>query len=178
MSEAPARDWIKLGTIGKAHGLRGAFFISGRDTPIPKSYKTLRVGTSPEDSRACDILETRMQGDRPVLILSIASDRTAIETMTGQALWVERQSVTIDETKEYLWHDLIGRQVLDDAGTTLGVVETLYNTGATDVLTVLGPRGKRVDIPLVGTYLAMDFGRDTGPLSLRVPASTFDEMWE
>lgn len=175
---APTQDWIKIGIIGKAHGLRGAFFVSARETPIPADYKTVLIGRHESDAREYDILESRMQSGRPLLRASIAADRTVADTLTGLSLWVRRAQIRVDHSREYLWSDLLNRPVVDSDNAAIGVSIDLYNTGATDVLTIRRADGKTCDIPVVGTYFVMDFAPGQTPLRLTVPASTFDDTWQ
>jgi len=51
------------------------------------------------------------------------------------------------QTDEYYWTDLIGLEVVNLAGISLGHIENLFETGANDVLVVKGERERL--IPLV-----------------------------
>ena len=173
-----SRSWIQLGVVGRPHGLRGAFFIAGRDELLPESLGTVWIGPQPEKAPSFAILGCRWQSGRVQLELAGLTSREAVDDHKGQALWCQRQDLEIDETSEYLWADLIGRQVLDLSGELIGVTEQIQNHGASDILTLRSREtGRYLDIPLVESYVRMDFGRIGSPLQLTVNADVFDEAW-
>ncbi len=167
--------WLKLGRVGKAHGLQGAFFVSGREDPIPKSYGDLILGSNPESGERFKVRGSRMQGDRPILHFESLTRREHAEQYAGQDIWVERDKVLVNSSTEYLWSDLYGRCVVDSEGTQIGVVHRVTNFGASDILQVKGDQGY-LDVPLIAPYVSLTF--DQSPeLRLLVPAQTFFELW-
>lgn len=167
--------WLKLGQVGKAHGLQGGFFVSGRNESIPMHYRELRVGKDPETAPTMKIRQSRLQGDRPLLVLEAVNRREQAESLQGEAIWVERQLVRIAEADEYFWADLEGRQVVDCDSKILGIIAAIVNHGATDIIQVKGELGC-LDIPLVSAYVNMDF-ESSSVVTLVVSADLFQELW-
>lgn len=63
---------------------------------------------------------------------------------------IPRSSLPPAAPGEYYWHDLLGLQVINAEGHTLGVVSQLLATGAHDVLQIAAPdRASEVLIPFV-----------------------------
>ncbi len=74
--------WLLIGTVGKPHGLRGAFFVSGRSEPVPKSCKKVSLGEEPSSGQVFAVAVASVQQDRPVMALESVTDRTAIEAIS------------------------------------------------------------------------------------------------
>jgi 16S rRNA processing protein RimM len=75
-------------------------------------------------------------------------DRTAAEKLRGTALTVPRSELPPLEEGEYYHHDLIGLPAVSTEGTALGVVVTVENFGAGDVLEIERPDRKRFMVPM------------------------------
>lgn len=172
-----ANDWLKIGKIGKAHGLRGAFFVRGRDEPVPAAYGTLRIGPDFKSARPAEIVSSLWQNDQSILKLDIAKDRTGIDAMMGFDIWAARDRIALDDDEEFLWSDLESRSVVDSAGQPVGTLVEVYNTGASDIAVVRSLSGASLEIALVEDYFDFDIP-ETGPLRLVVPAAMFEDLWQ
>ncbi len=171
-----AIKWLRVGRIGKAHGLRGSFFISERQELLPASYKTLRVGPSAESGQTLTITECRWQGGRPVVWCREVTSRSDAEKLVGLELWVERTQLAVDTEREYLWAEMAGRVVKSLSGNDFGVVRGIYNLGATDVIEVDSAGSRRYDIPVVADYFVLSSLPGLGPLQLAVPDAILEDL--
>jgi 16S rRNA processing protein RimM len=172
-------ELVVLGQVGRAHGLKGAFFVSGRNEPVPRAYAQLWIGATPETAAACTIVDSGVQAARPLLRCSLASDRTAAEALTNQWIYVDAERIeAAADDDDILWMELEGAEVRDAAGRTLGRIEHVYNAGASDVVAVVGPDGRTLDVPLVPDYLDFETAYAGGVLTLKVAAEVFDELWQ
>jgi len=70
-------------------------------------------------------------------------DRDAAALLTHSEIRVERQDLPASDDSFY-WADLIGLQVTTKEGVSLGLVDSLMETGANDVLVVKGDRERLV----------------------------------
>ncbi len=170
--------WVKIGTVGKAHGLHGAFFISGRDNPLDSTIQLVRLGRSLHESESYKVLKSRMQGKRPLLHCEGVSSRDGVESLKSVGIWCLREQIAIDETAEYLWADLIGRTLYDKDRVVLGRVIQVVNYGASDIIEVEDQKGRLLGIPFVSVYIDMDFAPDSDSIQLKVAAAIFDDAWE
>lgn len=170
--------FLKLGIVGRALGLQGSFYVSGRDEPIADSVKAVKIGRTLETARNADILSTGWQKDRPTIKCSLAADRTAAELLTGMTIWVEESQIQIDNSKEFLLKDLEGRTVIDCDGVVVGTIEEVVKMPASiNIVVVKTDLSADVDIPMIADYVDMDFERGSRELKLVVPVSTFVEIW-
>jgi len=155
--------------------LRGAFYVSDREEPVPKSYRELWIGPSPEAAQVAKIEATGMQSGRPLLTTSLAVDRTASEALTGMLIYVDAARVPRDDAP--LWIELPGAKVIDAAGVTIGAVDHVYNSGASDVVVVRREDGKTLDVALAPPYVAGEESFVEGEIRLAVSADVFEELW-
>lgn len=63
-------------------------------------------------------------------------DRTAAEKLVRRDIGIPREALDETGEGEIFWFDLIGCDVVNTAGESFGIVETLLETGANDVLVV------------------------------------------
>ncbi len=181
---APAEaDFVVLGKVGRPHGLKGAFFVSGRNDPIPKTYRQVLIGSSPQTAKTATITTSSWQAQRPLLVCSLSNDRTEAEALTNLWIYAPRGTVKAAQPKEILWNELDGAEVRDSENQLLGHVVDLYNAGATDVLSVRDEKQRTVDIAVIDAYVGAEMKFETSAAGVRtlrlvVPASTFAEVWD
>lgn len=169
---------LKLGIVGRALGLQGSFYVSARDEAIAATVKTVKIGRTLESARDAEITSRGWQQNRPTLKCSLAHDRTTAELLTGMTIWVEDSQVKVDDSKEFLLKDLIGRKVIDSDGSEIGLIEDVIKMPASiNIVLVKSDGSADVDIPMISDYVDMKFGRGDKELKLMVPISTFDEIW-
>jgi 16S rRNA processing protein RimM len=169
--------WLQIGIVGKAQGLRGAFFVAQRDQDLPEGLVRIVVGPDPVKARVLTVVETRRSGDRPVIQCRELTSREAAEALKMQPIWCDRALVPIEEESEYLWSDLVGKPVLDSEGKKLGLITAVGNFGASDVVRIDADDGQWIEVPFVSAYFHMDFRSNSSELRLTVPADTFAETW-
>jgi 16S rRNA processing protein RimM len=170
--------FLKLGTVGRALGLQGSFYVSGRDEAFPANIKTILIGRSAEDAKLAQVISVSWQRDRPLIKCSLAGDRTAAEALRGLSIWVKSSEIEIDDSKEFLLKDLVGRSVYDCENIEMGSVADVVIMPASINLIVLNQaKSADVEIPVIPAYVDMNFERNDNRLKLVVPASTFEEIW-
>ncbi|MCU0840529.1 MAG: ribosome maturation factor RimM [Thiobacillaceae bacterium] len=90
--------------------------------------------------RAHRLLEGRPHTKVLLARLEGIDSREAAEDIQGMEIAVPRGELPPAEEGEYYWDDLIGLEVANTAGASLGRVQGLMETGAHDVLRVRGER--------------------------------------
>ncbi|HRH80270.1 MAG TPA: ribosome maturation factor RimM [Thiobacillaceae bacterium] len=94
--------------------------------------------------REYGVLEARVHGATLIASLDGVADREQAQALAGMELAVPREEMPAAEDGEYYWDDLIGMRVVNLAGEDLGRVEGLLETGAHDVMRVLGERERLI----------------------------------
>jgi 16S rRNA processing protein RimM len=164
-------DAIEVGRIVDAWGLKGwikvqpfasdpqALFSSRRWFILPSekagvSRPATVVGSLPP---LLKITQVKDHGDVVVALAQEVPDRTSAEAMRGARVFIGRGSFPTPDPDEFYWVDLIGLDVVNREGVSLGSVIGLLDTGPHSVLRVL-PAGETKEdaerlIPFVGAYV-------------------------
>ena len=116
------------------------------------------------------LLEGKVHGQTLLAHLEGVNDRTAAEALQGLEIAVDRAAFPEADADEYYWDDLMGAEVVNTDGVPLGKVEGLLETGAHDVLRVVGER--EILIPFVDAYV-----REVGLQEKRILVE-WDAEWD
>jgi ribosomal 30S subunit maturation factor RimM len=121
---------------------------------IPRRISRRQFQTFPVWQKV-SIQECRWQGDVIVGRLNIASTREQIEEWRGAEIKVDATHlVSRPERGVVYWADLIGRKVLSSDGRDLGVMDSLYNGGASDIGVIHGG-SFQLEFPLVADFIEL-----------------------
>ncbi|MBI4898027.1 MAG: 16S rRNA processing protein RimM [Actinobacteria bacterium] len=145
----PVPDLIRIGFAGKAHGVRGGFYVEGAIDPqaLAPGLEVL-IG----DRRFCVV--SRQGADaRPIVSLEGVGDRDTATELRGLAIFAERGALTPLAEGEWYASDLEGMSVSTAAASglaSLGRVSRLVNLPSVDVLEVeSSDHNAVIQIPLV-----------------------------
>lgn len=112
------------------------------------------------DWEARGVLEGRIQGKGVVARLEGCEDRDQARQLIGCEIGIRREQLPAPAQGEYYWADLVGLEVKDTAGVSLGRVVHLFDTGANDVMVVQGERERL--IPFVTGRVVLEVDIATG----------------
>ena len=143
-----------MGRIVAAHGIRGWVKIQPFTEYIDSllDYKMWWVGQEHGPWREVTVQQCEAHHKILAAQFPDCPDRNAAEKLKGQFIAVPRNNLPEQRGDEYYWADLIGMAVINEAGTVLGAVVNLLETGANDVLSVKGDGGE-VLIPFVASAI-------------------------
>ena len=141
-------ELVKVGRVGKAHGLDGSFFVEHASEDKERFAKgaTLHV-----DGEPAEIVGSKRSRGRPVIRL----DR---EAPRGAELAVPREELPPPGEDEYYEFQLVGLGVEEEGGRSLGRVAAVIPGPANDVLEL----DSGLLLPLVGACVQqvdLDGGR-------------------
>ncbi|MBX2867063.1 MAG: ribosome maturation factor RimM [Acidiferrobacterales bacterium] len=83
-----------------------------------------------------ELLEGKWQGKGLIVRLASVTSREQAERLIGASVLIDREHFAQLDEGEYYWTDLIGLQVENTEGKSLGKVDHLVETGANDVMVV------------------------------------------
>ncbi len=122
-----------LGRIAKAHGIRGEVsvepWLECGDVLAPGARLWLREGNGEGESRPVCVETSRPHGRRVLIRLEGVSDRDGAEALVHAEIHVDRGRLPPLKEDEYLWEDLVGLAVVDDAGNPVGRLTGILATG-------------------------------------------------
>lgn len=123
-----------MATLLAAHGVRGWVKLHwhGADPAHAAEYKTL----CDKSARAFEITEQRMQGKVLAVKFKGVDDRTAAEKLRGTELFIARDVLPAPSENEYYHVDLIGLAAQTPDDGLIGIVKSIQNFGAGDILEI------------------------------------------
>jgi len=138
---------VAIGVVTRAFGARGELCVrwlgDGPDTlagaeriyvarsesdPLPRRHAVRRVAPASSDELRLELAGVR--------------DSSDAEAYVGHLVLVDDAALPPLEPGEFYWHELVGYRVESTRGEMLGVVRTLWETGAHDLLVVDPPPGE------------------------------------
>jgi 16S rRNA processing protein RimM len=123
-----------LGAKGLAGAVRVEPLTDAPDRLVPGAMLFLEGESIPR--RLTDV---ESGGRVPVVSLEGIADRGAAEALIGRYLEVEAEPLPAGS---WYWHEIVGLQVCDEAGTPLGRVVEVFRAGENEVYCIEGPGGE------------------------------------
>lgn len=140
-SMASADSTVVLGRVSGAHGVRGWVKVFSYTRPMGNILNYPRWMLRKNGSSAThEMTEGREQGRGLVAKLSGIEDRDAALALMDSEICVDRAEMPRCAEGEYYWADLLGMDVVTKDGVSLGQIASMIETGANDVLVVVGDR--------------------------------------
>ena len=134
-----------VGRVRRAHGVRGEVAVEplGVDAELLAEAETLTVRPAGRE-----VVEHRVDGVRPgsrgcmLVRLEGIADRETAAALGGSEILLDEAELPALEDDEYYFFELVGLEVVDGAGASLGRVSSLFCAGASDVAVVTRPEGE------------------------------------
>jgi 16S rRNA processing protein RimM len=135
---------VILAAISGAHGIGGEVRLKlfADSAESLSSHKTVRVG-----ERELTLKSVKSGGGAPIARFAEIADRTAAEALRGELVTVPRSALPTLEEGEYYHADLIGLRCESAEGEALGIVASVENFGAGDILEIEKIGGKTAMVP-------------------------------
>lgn len=141
---------LTVAIIGAAHGLKGEVKLDVRtDQPERRLAVGTQLETDPAESGPLTIARTREYKGGTYVLFEECTDRTQAEHLRGTLLTVETDEDEFIEDDAFYEHELVGLEVLDPDGYTLGEIIALEQFPAQDLLVVREPDGQIARVPFV-----------------------------
>ena len=139
MSDPERAPRILVGKVGAAFGTRGWARINSFTRPAANlfNYQSLWLEKA-ERSAPLVILEWAPHQSSFIARLSGVDCREQASALRNVSILVSRDQFQEPDPGEYYWTDLVGCVVLDDHDSEIGRVVEILETGAHDVMRVVG----------------------------------------
>lgn len=135
---------VTLAAVAGAHGVAGEVRLKlfGDGLEGLKPHKSFNGG-------ALTLSKVRSDNKGGAIArFAEVADRTAAEKLRGTVLTIPREALPALEDGEFYHSDLLGLAVVTDAGDEVGHVCAIENFGATDIVEIEKPDGKKFMVPL------------------------------
>lgn len=162
-------DYVVLGRISGIYGVQGWVKVYSETRVRADILEYGRWWLRRADTwHPVRLIDGRMQGEGVIARLEGINDRDAARALIGVEIAVHRRELPPAESGEYYWSDLEGLKVVNLDGVELGTVSHLFETGANDVLVVVGERQRLIpftrdavkDVDLQARMLRVDWDAD------------------
>ncbi len=152
---------ITLGKISGIFGIHGALKVFSFTEPRENilNYPSWLLKKNNEVINV-DLISGKPQGKTIIARLKGVSDRDAAAILVDSEIQISKSLLPAIADDEYYWHDLIGLKVETLDGINLGVVDSILETGANDVLIVKGDRERL--IPFLQSQTVININLETG----------------
>lgn len=141
---------VALGRISGVFGVNGWVKVFSYTEPRENvvSYREWWLEKAGR-KRRFRVTDGRPQGRTIVAKLEEVDDRDEASAWVGADILVDRSSLPSLPNGEFYWADLVGLEVRDARGGTIGRLAQMLETGAHDVMCVECERGEEILIPFV-----------------------------
>ena len=168
-------NFVKIGVVGKAHGLNGLFFVSQRTSLFIESVKYIYLENK-SNLKKLRLDQVLSSGGKTVFKCDTINNRQDLSKYMGSSIYVERKDLNLKED-EFLWNDLIGRVVLDSYSNNFGTIEKVEDFGAGVLVFITHSDSSLSTIPFNDQYFNMDFdSKSKDPIYLRYDSEFYSDF--
>ncbi len=130
------KNLIIIGRIGDAFGVHGWSHLTSYTDPHDNifHYKNWHIETRPDHFEPLKLESHKAHGKGFVIKIARCEDRDQALLLKGKAIAIERAELPALKNDEYYWSDLIGFNVTNTKGESLGTIDHLFETGSNDVI--------------------------------------------
>jgi len=142
VNKKPPEKLVEMGRISAPFGIKGwirvqAYTRTASATGGLTNYPRWWLGGIGDGGwREVEVEQSQLQGADVVAKLVGCDDRDAAAGFKGQPVAIPRDAFPPAEKGEFYWADLIGLKVRNTEGLDFGVVTSMIETGANDVMVV------------------------------------------
>jgi 16S rRNA processing protein RimM len=151
--------YLAVGTLRRSHGIRGDLLLDVL-TDFPERLKPgtyLYVG---DKKQPIKISHRRPHNDGLLLGFEGVTNTEHASKYRAQTVYVRAVDRPALPEGEYYHHQIIAMNVVDEAGTPLGVITEIIETGANDVYVVKNEAGREILLPAL-KHVLLDVNLET-----------------
>ncbi|MEF9864118.1 MAG: ribosome maturation factor RimM [Christensenellaceae bacterium] len=167
-------QYFELGQILKPQGIKGEVKIDAYTDDISR-FEGLEFLYFKENSsyQKVNIETVRIDHKYAYIKFLHIKDRNDAELLRGKMIYIDRANAAKLPEGAFYIQDLIGLEVLDNHGTSLGVLKDITKTGASDVYVVLTKNHGTCMFPSVNNVI---LSRDLETGQIIVDAEKLEEV--
>ncbi len=139
-------EFIIVGRVSGLFGVRGWVKVYSYTEPRENivTYSPWYLRTEGGEWSTREVVAGHRHGKGIVAQLRGCDDRDAAAALLGAEVAIRREQLPETAPGEFYWSDLVGLEVVTREGMLLGRVDHLLETGANDVLVVMGERERLI----------------------------------
>ena len=151
-------DLICVGHVLGAQGIKGWIRVFSNTEPRENILQYSPWLIEQGDELKAVGVSGRLQGKNVLARLDGIENRNQAEELIGCRLFIEARQLPRLQAGEFYWSDLIGLEVETLQAEPLGVVSSMMETGADDVMVLSGDRERLIPFVLDDIVREVDLG--------------------
>ena len=152
---------ILIGRVAGIYGVKGWVKIVSYTRPPENIFLYSPWLIKRDDTWQKSVLKDgKIHGKGLIASLEGVTDRDVARELIGADIEIYRSQLQELPPGEYYWDDLLGMQVINQQGMVLGNLKEILETGANDVLVVVG-QGRYL-IPMIWNMYVMGVDQQKG----------------
>lgn len=149
-----ADELLLVGTVVNVVGLRGMLRISLASSEPEFLARTMPMLYSHDGKRSFRLRSlAHYKGTLYTATLGGVATRDHADALRNTDLYIMQKDAAPLASDEYFIHDVPGLAVYDVAGTLIGTVSDVINTGASDVMVIDRPGASEALVPIVKAFV-------------------------
>lgn len=140
--------FVAVGKLHRPHGVHGEINME-LYTDFPERLRKGSLLYAGDDRKELILTHRRWHQDNLLIMVDGYTTPESVGELRNQIVYVQAAGLPSLPEGEYYHHQLIGLEVVDEAGRTLGLVTEILETGANDVLVVRSDIGRELLLPII-----------------------------
>ena len=150
---------VLLGTCKSVHGIKGAVVFNLFNDESSVLEAGMNIYTSKEGDEKLQIRDINFT-NKVIVYLNKIEDRSAAESIIPFDIYLDRDAFPKISDDEVYLNDLIGFKVINEAGKDVGVINSFYSHGASDIAVILLKNSDELELPFVKSFFpSIDFNK-------------------
>lgn len=161
---------VRVGQIVKPHGIKGELIVEPLTEFVDRRFEAgSRLGLELEgELKALTVREARAHKERLIVQFDEVTDRDRAESLRDRFLTVSPEEIEELDEDEYYGFELVGLEVLNENGESMGTVREVAYPLVNPVLEIEHPRLGTIDFP-ADPQLVLEINEEEGWIRVRLP---------
>lgn len=139
-------ETIEFGKIVNTHGLKGEVKVYSYTDNEKKILKLKKVYIRGKEYK---VESMRLQKQMFLMKLQGVDDIDQTKFLMNEMCFREVEKNESNDDEGYFIKDLVGLEVIDESGNTIGTLKEVFRTGANDVYEVVDKNNKSIYLPAI-----------------------------
>lgn len=143
-------DMLRVGVFANTHGVRGEIKVFPTTDDVKRFKKLKKVYLDlGKETLEWEIQSVKFFKNLVILKFKGIDNINDIEKYKGKDLLIKREQALPLVKDEYYICDIIGAEVVEEDGNTVGTLKEVLQTGANDVYVVATKEGDEILLPVI-----------------------------
>lgn len=147
-------EWVFIGTVTKAHGLKGElkFRPEVPDERLLRNLQCIKLAGPDGGEKELRVVSLRGAHSRRIIKFEGLNSIDEVKALAGWTVSVRREDFEKLPEGEFYWFEVEGLKVYDVSGHFYGRIEEIIHTGSNDVYVVRG-EGRELLLPKIDSVV-------------------------